>query len=289
MIIGHQKQWNFLKKRAAQGDFSHAYLFCGPEQVGKKKMALEWASLLVGKEMPKFQHPDLLFLESEGKDIQIGQIKELIWSLSLKPYSAPVKVAIIDNANLMNQEAQTSLLKTLEEPKGKSVIILVSQEPEQLLPTILSRVQVLKFYPVSQKEIADYLKKNGISQKEAENVSSLTCGKPGMALDFLADPNLSKKIQQKAQDLNKILGENLPFRFQYAQALSENSEEVKETLKIWLYSARELLMSKIKDSEDSSSIGKLKSILQEIQKTFYLISKTNVNAKLALETLMLSF
>src|SRR4030042_5617712 len=126
MIIGHKKQWQYLLKSKETGRLSHAYLFCGQEKLGKKKVALEWISLLLGEDVFKNNHPDLTLIEPEGKEIQIGQIKQLIWNLSLKPYSAPFKVALIDRAHLMNEEAQASLLKTLEEPKGETILFLVS-------------------------------------------------------------------------------------------------------------------------------------------------------------------
>ncbi|PIV68380.1 MAG: hypothetical protein COS07_04185, partial [Candidatus Aenigmarchaeota archaeon CG01_land_8_20_14_3_00_37_9] len=158
---------------AESGRISHAYLFCGQEKLGKKTIALEWISSLFGQDLQNAQHPDLIFLEPTDppsvkdskekptgkKEIRISQIRELIWKLSLKPYSAPYKAVIIDQAHLMNQDAQTSLLKTLEEPKGKTFLILITEMPESLFPTIRSRVENIKFYPVKKEEIKNYLKK----------------------------------------------------------------------------------------------------------------------------------
>ena len=143
MLIGHQKQREFLEKTAKSGKLPHAYLFSGQEKLGKKTLALELASFLIGLPQDKNKnhfsplnshyltnnHPDFIFIEPKQpdssksltakKEIYILQIKDLIKRISLRPSLSKLKVAIIDNAHLMNQEAQTCLLKTLEEPKGK--------------------------------------------------------------------------------------------------------------------------------------------------------------------------
>lgn len=114
MIIGHQKQWQFLEEIKDKENFSHAYLFAGQEKLGKKSLALEWLQLLLGG---KKEQPDLIFIQPEKKEIKIAQIKELIGKLALKPHSAPFKTAVIDQAHLMNQEAQTCLLKNIRRTK----------------------------------------------------------------------------------------------------------------------------------------------------------------------------
>jgi len=121
MIIGHQKQWEFLKFLVKIKKIPHALLFVGPEKIGKKTLALEFASLILKQSLRG--HPDFVFLEPINGEIKISQIRELILRLSLKKSSAPFKIVIIDNAHLMNFQAQNCFLKTLEEPKGESVLI----------------------------------------------------------------------------------------------------------------------------------------------------------------------
>ena len=294
MIIGHQKQWEFLKNAVKKGEFSHAFLFSGQGKLGKKKMALEIVSLLFGQDVEKTFYPDLILISPVEKEIQVFQIRELIRKLALKPYSAPLKAAIIDQAHLMNQESQTSLLKTLEEPKGRTVLFLISDKPEYLFPTIISRVETIKFNPVKKEEIKNYLKKEGIAEKEAEEISKMSAGRPGMALDLISDSQKIKTMQDKIKELNKISDSSLAFRFQYAKNLAENNEDIFETLGIWTNCFREKLIFKVSAGSKSAgekkySLEKLKNILKLIQTTEFLISKTNVNLRLALETLMLEF
>jgi len=291
MIIGHQKQWQFLKKSLELGKLSHAYLFSGQTQLGKKKLALEFAKLINGENFD-FGHPDLILIEpSEGREIQIVQIRELIQKLSLKPYSAPAKVAIIDQAHLMNSEAQNCFLKTLEEPKGNTILILITEAPETLFPTIRSRCEIIKFYPVKISEIENYLKSQGISKEKSEEIAKLSLGRPGLAIDFLTDPQKLENQKKVIEELIKIASQkaSLSLRFQYVRELAQ-APKLREILNIWLNYFRTVLLeqfleNKVKKPEYPSS--RLKNIIKQIQNTNFLISTTNVNLRLALEILML--
>jgi len=289
MILGHKKQWELLKRTASAENLSHAYLFCGQEKLGKRTLALKWISSLLGQELQNGFHPDLLLVEPKGKEIQISQIRELIWKLSLKPYSAPLRTALIDQAHTMNQEAQTSLLKTLEEPRGRAVLILVSEYPEYLFPTILSRVETVKFYPVENKEIEKYLKLQNVPEELFKNISEISLGRPGRVVDLVSDFKKIDSFQEKIKELDKISNADLAFRFQYAKKLAEDLQGAKENLDIWLGYFRSALLKNVRGENGSCkhSSFKLKKILKLIQNTKYILSTTNVNPKLALEVLLM--
>lgn len=293
MIIGHKKQWAFLQKLAEGGNFSHAYLFSGPEKLGKKTLALEWLSLMFGQPAAaageRF-HPDLILIKPEAKEIQIAQIRELIWRLSLKPYSAPFKAAIIDQAHLMNEEAQGSLLKTLEEPRGNTILILISEYPDYLLSTILSRVERLKFHPVENEEIVHYLRFRKVPEELFGKISEISMGRPGRVVELISDTKKIEALEQKIKELVKILNSDISLRFQYAKLLSkEDPQELRENLDIWLNYFRNILLKEIKGEQAPVrySLSKLKNILKLIQSVKYLISNTNVNSRLSLEMLMM--
>jgi len=263
----NSKQWQFLKKTAELGKTPHALLFYGQDACSKRTLALEFIKLL-NCEAKKFKdrpclacrgcqdierntHPDLTIIEpEEGKEIRITQIRDLQNNLSLKAYSAPFKAAIIDKAHLLNQEAQSAFLKILEEPKGNSLFILISEYPEMLLPTILSRVERLRFYspPVRER-----------SKEEKE------------AIDEIIE--LSRK--------------NLLARFQYAKTMAEDSADLRGVLDVWLNYFRETLLATINGKPGDYSVLKLRKILKTIQNITFLISTTNVNPRLALEILMI--
>ncbi len=294
MIIGHQKIWQFLKKSVETDRLSHAYLFSGEEHLGKKTLALEWISLMLGQDLLKKGHPDFFFVEPIEKEIKISQIREVISRLSLSPFLANLKVAIIDQAHLMNIEAQNCFLKTLEEPKGNTILILISEAPERLLPTILSRCEMIKFYPVEKKEIEEYFKKQEVSEEKIKEIIKISMGRPGMAIDFFSDPQKLENQKKVVADLTKIIDSDLNTRFKYAKNLSQENN-VREVLNIWLSYFRETLINHLNQPKADSgkiskdSLSKLKNILQNIQNTNFLISTTNVNSRLALETLMLEF
>ena len=266
-MLRNPKQWQLLKKAAELGKTPHALLFYGQAAIGKRALALEFIKLLNCEaqnfearpclicrsclDIEKNVHPDLTIVEpQEGKEIKIIQIRDLQNSLSLKAYSAPFKAAIIDKAHLLNQEAQSAFLKILEEPRGNSLFILVSEYPEMLLPTILSRVERVRFYssPVREKTKGE---------KEAIN------------------------------EIIKLSRQNLLSRFQYAKALADDSADLKGILDVWLSFFRETLLGVINGKTSDYSIVKLRKILKTIQNISFLISTTNVNARLALEILML--
>lgn len=303
MLLGHQKQWQFLKKSFRLGRIPHALLFQGQEKLGKKTFALELIKLvncqnneisarpcqkcLSCRAIERRTHPDFILVEPLKKEIQISQIRDLGLRLASKPYLASFKSAIIDQAHLMTREAQSCFLKTLEEPKGKTLLILITQFPERLLPTILSRVQKIKFCPVKKFKIKDYLISQGLPEKAAERLSLLSFGKPGRTLEFLLKPAKLENQKQKISDLIKICNSPLVFRFRYLKDLSLESKNLKEILEIWLRYFRKKLLEVTNNRQSGYSLSKLKKILQLIQNTIFYISTTNVNLKLALEILML--
>lgn len=174
----YSKQLDFLKKSVELGKVPHALLFSGssPE---KKRIALKFIQLINGKDI-KEGHPDLHIVEpDESREIKIIQIRQLHSSLSLKPHSVRFKSVIIDQAHVLNREAQSAFLKLLEEPKGDTVFILLTEYPDRLLPTILSRVERLRFYsaqiPCSQEKEKELLKirRSDLAQRfqYAKNIS----------------------------------------------------------------------------------------------------------------------
>ncbi len=314
MIIGHKKQWEYLAKAVKQGKIPQALLFSGEQNLGKKFVALKFAKLL-NCENPKNDkpcevckncqsiekniYPDLVIVEpmEEKKEIEIGQIRELIARIALRSMSQGFKTIIIDSADTMNQEAQNALLKSLEEPKGKTIFILVAEHQNRLFPTILSRTQILKFYPAQNQEIEKLLR-GKISEKEIQEIISFSWGRPGRAINFIANPQEIKIEKQKIEQIQKLIDSDIAFRFQYAKQISEKRDELKQILELWTRYFRTAMIHKSQtpmtndqpnpnDQTLNYSLSKLKKILDKIEKTQFLLSTTNVNSKLALELLML--
>jgi DNA polymerase-3 subunit delta' len=159
MIIDHQHIQNYLKNSIENKRISHAYLFEGSEHSEKRTMALWFAKLLgcTGPDITEITVPQ------DKKEIRIEQIRELRRYLSLSPHSSPYKVAIINEAEKMTDEAANALLKTLEEPRGNAVLILMTTLASALPETILSRCEEIKFRTGSLDKISkNFIKKESI-------------------------------------------------------------------------------------------------------------------------------
>lgn len=273
---------------------------------------MEWISRLFKSEMREDQaHPDFVFVKAdeETNNIKIEQVRDLIWKLSLKPAAAPLKAAVIDGAHLMTVDSQNCLLKTLEEPGGRTLMILIAQNPRLLLPTIVSRCETIKFNFVSDSDISDFLKKEygskpGIS--DLDEITRLSFGRPGRAVGFISDPaefdNWKKEIRNLARAVSGGMGE----RFKYVKDISEQ-KNIEEILEIWSFYFRGLMLEALKEKENASPaakqapgafefsrpkvqpypLAKIIGALKKVEQLNYVLSATSVNEKLALESLML--
>lgn len=192
-MIGHEKQWEFLKKKFEVGQLSHAYLFAGADGIGKKLFAKEFSEFIGCK------FPDLKVIEKkeDKKEIEILQIREVQSFLSYKSYNGGYKIVIIDEAEKMNFEAQNCFLKTLEEPKGQTILFLISSKPDMLLPTIFSRCQIIKFF--KPKNLPENKEK---SEKEQKILSELI---PALNADFVEKFKYVKSIDFEKQNAREIV------------------------------------------------------------------------------------
>lgn len=195
----------FLKKATELGRIPHALLFYGGSGEEKMSAALEFVKLVNGEDALNGVRPDLAIIEpEEEREIKISQIRELHNKFSLKSYSAPFKVAVINHAHYLNREAQSAFLKLLEEPKGQTIFILMTEYPEMLLPTILSRVERLRFYSSSRQLLP----------------------------------------KEDAEKISKIAKSGLDKLFQYAKELADgDSQDLRKTLENWLSYFREVLLA----------------------------------------------
>jgi DNA polymerase-3 subunit delta' len=267
VVIGHQKQLRFLNSARASGRLSHAYIFSGPEKTGKKRFALEWLSGILETKLGKgCAHPDFLFVSptvdpktnKTAGEITVDQIRGLISKLALTPAMGRYKAAIIDEAQLMNGEAQNCLLKTLEEPPGNALIILIVKNAQRLLETIRSRAEILQFNFVGavqmEKFARDYILENKIKLEEPQlkEIVELSFGRPGRLADFLQDPAQLKKWQANAKEFARVIAAELPEKFAYAKKItdSENPEiNLTEIIEIWQYHFRNLLLESLNSAE----------------------------------------
>lgn len=221
-LIGHISQQEQLKKAITSGRLPNAWLFAGPRGVGKRRVADILAAALVCTEARSRErdpcgmcaacrkvaaqsHPDVFVVEPESEQktadanrestkrkpsevIRIEQVRELQAGLQFHPLEAPVKFAIVDEADRMSESTANSLLKILEEPPPSTHFVLISTMPHALLPTIRSRTSRMDFGPLSDEEIAEVLTRDGkVTRAEAQKIARLSVGSLGAALS--CDPD----------------------------------------------------------------------------------------------------
>lgn len=218
-IQGHDSHHRAFARAVERGRVAHAYLFTGPPGIGKRQFALELAqALLCERAIDALQacgactsctlfaagnHPDFFAVTrpEELNELPIAVMRELCRGFTLKPALGRGKVALLDDADDLNEESTNCFLKTLEEPPPRSLFILIGTTPERQLPTIVSRCQVVRFAPLADELVGDILRKQGIDDERLlSRLVRLARGSPGQALE-LADPEL--------WDFRKVLVEGL--------------------------------------------------------------------------------
>jgi len=189
-IKGQDKPIGMLKTYIENSCLEGGYLFAGPEGIGKKMTALALAEELVGSS----QHPDVHVISNEDTQIKIDVIRQLQKDINLKAYAGPYKVFIIDNAHTLTPEASNSLLKILEEPPKKSLIILISDKPNLLFKTVISRCKILKFLPLKRTVLEDILRKDyKLDNALAHFLAYFSEGRLGGALKLMDEDIINKK------------------------------------------------------------------------------------------------
>ena len=291
MIIGHQKIINFLDESVERDSLSQAYLFSGPEHLGKFTVASDFAEKLTGG-TGKNINADLIIVapeteEKKGsvkkKDIKVEQIRELQKELSRSPSGRGKKVAIIDEADRLTISAQNALLKTLEEPNDRSVIILVAHDPEKILPTIKSRCLVKNFQPVGEKELSEVIG----AENDTHELIFWSAGRPGLALELSRDPEKRRSFQKYQEDFKKILTGNLAEKFSLAEELGKDAPRAAEELKAWTVLFRRNMLA----NNSSQNIDREKSLelIGKISESLRFLKETNASSRVVLENLFLRF
>ncbi|OKY73589.1 MAG: DNA polymerase III subunit delta' [Desulfobulbaceae bacterium DB1] len=263
-IIGQEKAKQFLLSAFHGKRTGHAYLFRGPAGVGKKTCALAFAALVNCREPNngeicrvcpsciKYQsgnHPDLLEILPQGTSaIKIDQIRELKKTLTYPPFEARFRVVLIRDIHLTmrRKEATNSLLKTLEEPPADTIFILTGDEAGDILPTILSRCQIISFFPLPYEAVAEALTHDKIDRTEAMALSAIAEGSLGRARLLAAEEllPLRREIVEKLIALAPGRPETVETVFQLAERAAEakdNLEELLDLLTIWI---RDIMLSR---------------------------------------------
>ena len=224
-IIGNQTIKEMLAKAIENETLSHSYLFVGTQGIGKKLLAKEMAKKILSFDGES--HPDFMCIEPEENSIKIAQIRILQKKIQEKPIIADKKVYIIDNADTMTVEAQNCLLKTLEEPPEFAIIILIGSQESAFLTTIKSRCMIVKFGPIQEDKIIEFMKDNYAIEGISKNQLEMFQGSIGKAILLKDKQEQYGKIEDMIENLKQ---KDLIEIVTLAEPLYKAKEEIFEIL-----------------------------------------------------------
>jgi DNA polymerase-3 subunit delta' len=234
-ILGHRDVKERLGRMSFSGRMGNAFLFLGPKGVGRKQVTLGWTQVLnclepqdtypyacgncrACRKIESRQFPDLFVIEpEEGKNLKIDQIREILRESHFKPYEGKKRVFIIDDAELLNDAAANALLKTLEEPAETLVLILIAEHEGQLLTTIRSRCQIVRFGTLPNDVVRSALTERGVSETDARWLANEAVGSLGRALTSLGEQEERRKLREEIFAGLQTLGRDPVASFKLAE------------------------------------------------------------------------
>ena len=276
-IVGNSWAVELLKRQAVrarggEAGLHHAFLFCGPAGIGRRTLALRFMQALNCLEPPsegvpclkcrtckaieEAKHTDLSIIqaEQEGGVIRIEQIRDLLGSLSLSPYMASYRMALILRFERANLHAANALLKSLEEPPPHVIFFLTASREEDVLPTIASRCQTFTLKPMAPHILAQHLReRQGMAEERAELLAHLSGGRFGVACRLDQDPEALQLRDGWLNELMRLTGASLPQRFRFAEKMADfrykspdtvatMKKNLREMLQVWLSFWRDVMV-----------------------------------------------
>jgi len=315
-IIGQARPITILQSSLRSGDISHAYLFYGPEGIGKQMTALNFAKALnclsldddPCGECPhcrKFDNgnfPDFLMVAPKDGSIKIETIRELQKKVNFRPYEGKFKVVLIDGAEEMTLGAANSFLKTLEEPPGATVFILVCHNFNLMIPTIISRCQKIQFNLIPVEAIKNILvNKNQTAPEDAHLMATYSRGSLGKALE--TDISGIMKVRDEIlSSIGSISFDEIDLVLKKNKSWSGDKENLEIRLAAILSITRDLVVLKAAKKEglianldvrdklisliEASNLNQLIFLFYAVEETMRQL-KRNINTQLLLDLLMI--
>lgn len=317
-IVGHDQIIEHLKNAIAKDKVSHAYIFNGPELSGKRMLAEAFAMALQCeehnpqgcghcrscKQAIAHNQPDIVYVSHEKpKTISVDDIRQqLNHDIVIKPYSSKYKIYIIDEAQLLNQQAQNALLKTIEEPPSYGIVMLLTTNADAFLPTILSRCITLNIKNVQDDVIKKYLMKEyQIPDYQADVCAAFAQGNVGKAIQLATFDDFNELKASAIQLLKRLDDIDLYEMSEAVKQISEYKLQVQDYFDIMMIWFRDVLYNKatndvnrlifkdevydIKRQAARHSYQGLEKIIEALEKAKLRLN-ANVNFDLVMELLL---
>lgn len=285
-IIGQSVLAGSLKRAVKENLVANSYIFCGPRGSGKSMAAEIFAKALncngEGVEKPcdkctsckkleSGNHPNIDIIKPSGASIKIKQIREVIAKVSKKPFENGYKVLIIDEADKMTQDAQDAFLKTLEEPPANTVFILLAENQNSLLPTVVSRCQVFYLQKIAKQQIESYLlEKFSCDIEQISFAATAANGIIGRAIEMLNDQELQKLRKLHVNFASNLNGGSYTELTTAASELAVSKEDAVRLLDFMLSWHRDILIIKqgceeqlLVNSDNANIIERQAKVLDE--------------------------
>lgn len=315
-MVGNQDTVKSLKKSVERDELVHAYIIEGTKGMGKKTLAMEFAAMILcsantdrpcGRcnsciKVKSGNHPDLYLKKPAGKEYQIGEIALIQKEMRIKPNESNKKVIIITEGERISDKAQNQFLKTLEEPPGNAVVMILTQNINILLKTTVSRCRHIKLQPVGLDEMKGYLNQNYSQIEDLEFILAFSDGSLGRAIELLEDQSFTNRRNQTVQMLNQLIMEDQTKVFSAMEFLETQKENILEILDMMIIWFRDILFyKKTANSKhiincDKTNIIKLQAerlseaaiyeIVAELNQTKQNLNQ-NVNFQLSIEIMLL--
>ena len=266
-IIGHGWAADMLRQQFTSGSMRHAYLFSGPNSVGRRTLALRFAQAVNCPEprepgvpcgtcrtcgqIERMQQADLSVVQSqaEGDSLKVDQVRELQHMLALAPYESAYRVALLLRFEEATAGAQNALLKTLEEPNERVLLLVTADDPDNLLPTISSRCELLRLRPMPLDALSAVLREEkDVPKEKAELIAHAAGGRPGYALRMVEDDSLLTQRTTWLDDQLRLLASNRRERLAYSEGKTrrkkrdEAKSDLRDGLAHWLSLWRDVML-----------------------------------------------